>query len=48
MHERHDMRRRSKRRGFTHSSQRGQRIAHTRAEAGGSRSADRIAASASR
>ncbi|MEU4775314.1 hypothetical protein [Micromonospora sp. NPDC023644] len=42
------MRRRSKRRGFTHSSQRGQRIAHTRAEAGGNRSTDRRAASTSR
>ncbi|SCG14681.1 hypothetical protein GA0070610_0890 [Micromonospora echinofusca] len=48
MQERHDMRRRSKRRGFTHSSQRGQRIAHTRAAAGGNRNTDRTAASASR
>ncbi|SCL57757.1 hypothetical protein GA0070606_2824 [Micromonospora citrea] len=48
MHERHDMRRRSNRRGFTHSSQRGQRIAHTRAEAGGNRNTDRTAASTSR
>ncbi|RGC68225.1 hypothetical protein C5N14_15005 [Micromonospora sp. MW-13] len=48
MQERQDMRRRLKRRGFTHSSQRGQRIAHTRAAAGGIRSVDRTAASASR
>ncbi len=48
MHEWQDMRRRSNRRGFTHRQQRGQRIAHTRAEAGGRCNTDRTAASTSR
>ncbi|SCG63403.1 hypothetical protein GA0070614_3641 [Micromonospora coxensis] len=48
MHERQDIRRTSNRRGFTHRQQCGQRIAHTRAEAGDSRSADRSVASTSR
>ncbi|MFF0825112.1 hypothetical protein ACFYUR_32480 [Micromonospora haikouensis] len=42
------MRRRSNRRGFTHRQQYGQRIAHTRPEAGGNRNTDRRTASVSR
>ncbi|MFY1586975.1 hypothetical protein ACN267_21000 [Micromonospora sp. WMMD734] len=38
-----DMRRRSNRRGFTHRQQYGQRITHTRPEAGGNRNTERYA-----
>ncbi|WP_165942678.1 hypothetical protein [Micromonospora sp. KC721] len=48
MQVRHDMRRTSNRRGFTHRRHRGQRIAQTTAGAGDRRSADLMAACTSR